>query len=307
MTDDVAIICSHLKITKFSLLAHSAGAIYALATALRMPQQIRGRIHLLAPWIPPSQMSSIGPYREPLPSGAVPYSHRILRALPASFLKAANSSFMSATSASITSSLPKSPRRSTGKRKSMPFAESPVTAVFKDATDDNKVTDLTNGNEDSTATTEPQVSTNAPPVLDPTTKSVLDSARAHDYEETLTHAIWHLATTNSNPALDLVTCLERRRPIGFRYVDITRAVVIHHGSRDSRVPVENVKWLGKVMRRCEVRILEGEGHGLMAVAGVMGRILTEIATEWEDWAVVTQGKRERRGRTGASGNGHAHT
>jgi pimeloyl-ACP methyl ester carboxylesterase len=55
-----------------------------------------------------------------------------------------------------------------------------------------------------------------------------------------------------------------------RYVDINRAVVIHHGSRDTRVPVENVKWLGKLMRRCEVRILVGEGHGLMANAGVMG-------------------------------------
>ena len=44
--DDVAIICNHLGITKFSLLAHSAGAIYALATALRMPQQIRGQLRL---------------------------------------------------------------------------------------------------------------------------------------------------------------------------------------------------------------------------------------------------------------------
>ncbi|KAF4996134.1 hypothetical protein FDECE_12558, partial [Fusarium decemcellulare] len=46
--DDVYAICQALKITKFSILAHSAGAIYALATALRMPQHIRGRIHLLA-------------------------------------------------------------------------------------------------------------------------------------------------------------------------------------------------------------------------------------------------------------------
>ena len=144
------------------------------------------------------------------------------------------------------------------------------------------------------------------PVLDPETQTALDQARARDYEECLTHSIWHLATSNSNPALDLLTCLERRRPIGFRYVDITRAVVIHHGSRDTRVPVENVKWLGKVMRRCEVRILEGEGHGLMAVPGVMGDILTEVAKEWEDWAIVTQGKRERRRVLGNGHNGNAN-
>jgi pimeloyl-ACP methyl ester carboxylesterase len=73
-------------------------------------------------------------------------------------------------------------------------------------------------------------------------------------------------------------------------VDINRAVVIHHGSKDNRVPVENVKWLGKMMRRCEVRILEGEGHGLMASAAVMGGVLTEIAREWEDWMRVVQQK-----------------
>src|SRR5205807_859514 len=36
------LICHALGINKFSLLAHSAGAIYALATALPIPQHIRG-------------------------------------------------------------------------------------------------------------------------------------------------------------------------------------------------------------------------------------------------------------------------
>jgi len=105
-----------------------------------------------------------------------------------------------------------------------------------------------------------------------------------------------LATSGANPAVDLLVCLERRHTIGFRYVDITRAVVIHHGSKDTRVPVENVRWLGKTMRRCEVRVLEGEGHGLMASAAVMGGVLMEIAREWEDWMKVT-------GSTGKGENG----
>ncbi|KAJ3560595.1 hypothetical protein NPX13_g9251 [Xylaria arbuscula] len=115
--DDVYAICQTLKVTKFSILAHSAGAIYALATALRMPQHIRGRIHLLAPWIPPSQMNVFGTTQAQPPTNAIPTSQRILRALPTPFLKAANSSFMTATSASITSSLPKNNARR-GKRKS---------------------------------------------------------------------------------------------------------------------------------------------------------------------------------------------
>jgi len=115
----------------------------------------------------------------------------------------------------------------------------------------------------------------------------------HLYDSTLTHRIWTLATANANPAVDLIVCLERRQTIGFRYIDITRSVVLHHGRRDTRVPVENVRWLGGMMKRCEIRILEGEGHGLMASAGVMAEVLGEVGREWEDWREVVEGKERR--------------
>lgn len=121
--------------------------------------------------------------------------------------------------------------------------------------------------------------------------ALADKERQITYDTRLTHAIWDLATTGANPAVDLLVCLERRHTIGFRYVDITRPVVIRHGTRDTRVPVDNVRWLGKTMRRCEVRVLEGEGHGLMASASVMGSVLMEIAKEWDDWNRVTKGNR----------------
>jgi pimeloyl-ACP methyl ester carboxylesterase len=110
-----------------------------------------------------------------------------------------------------------------------------------------------------------------------------DIERRELYDSRLTLAIWDRATTNANPAVDLLICLERHQPIGFMYKDITRAVVIHHGSKDTRVPIENVRWLGRAMRRCEVRVLEGEGHGLMASATVMGGVLEEVGREWRDW------------------------
>jgi hypothetical protein len=135
------------------------------------------------------------------------------------------------------------------------------------------------------------------------TTQLADKERQETYDTRLTHAIWQLATTGANPAVDLLVCLERRHTIGFRYVDITRPVVIHHGSRDTRVPVENVRWLGKTMRRCEVRVLEGEGHGLMASAQVMGTVLMEVSREWEEWSRVTgatrrESERTRRGTVG---------
>ncbi|KAL3469324.1 hypothetical protein BJX99DRAFT_75618 [Aspergillus californicus] len=292
--DDVAIVCNHLKVTKFSILAHSAGAIYALATALRIPQHIRGRIHLLAPWIPPSQLSNIGSYKTPVPNNAVPYSHRILRALPTSFLKIANSSFMSATSASLTSSLPKSPRRSK-RRATMKDGSQPIPfdAHQQSEKADLKSVDNINLARDINALNDGKTSV-------VTSQTAIDSQereRQMDFDNRLTHKIWELATTHANPAVDLLVCLERQQPIGFRYVDITRNVVIHHGSRDTRVPVDNVRWLGQTMRRCEVRVLEGEGHGLMASASVMGNVLMEIAKEWEDWMTVVQGKRRATLRT----------
>lgn len=332
LPDDVYAICQALKITKFSILAHSAGAIYALATALRMPQHIRGRIHLLAPWIPPSQMNVFGGSQTLPPSNAIPTSQRILRALPTPFLKAANSSFMTATSSSITSSLPKTPRR--GKRKSTaPTGRDTPAPAKRDVTpslDKENMAQLgthakngevdvgrslapdaierlrsqpsqsglrDSGQPSSAATTTDKTDTEAA-IIAAAADAMADKERQVTYDARLTHAIWDLATTGANPAVDLLVCLERRHTIGFRYVDITRPVVIHHGSRDTRVPVDNVRWLGKTMRRCEVRVLEGEGHGLMASATVMGSVLMEISKEWEDWMRVTGhgGKKEERGR-----------
>lgn len=299
--DDVRTICAHLKITSFSLLAHSAGAIYALATALRMPHQIRGRVHLLAPWIPPSQMSVMGTQQNSRPAKALPYSQRFLRSLPTTFLKAANSSFLSATSASITTSLPKSPRRSKLKkgpegvesdvdsRDNSPSPQIPRVdrEPFKVSSSDKEY--LGPGN----AALRPSLPTRG-------SSRINEKERQHNYDTRLTEEIWEFATTDANPAVDLLVCLERKQPIGFRYVDITKAIVIHHGSKDTRVPVENVQWLGKTMRKCEVRVLDGEGHGLMASAAVMGSVMVEMAREWEDWHRVTQGRGgiERRVTTG---------
>ncbi|PQE25782.1 hypothetical protein CJF30_00000492 [Rutstroemia sp. NJR-2017a BBW] len=290
--DDVYSICQALRITKFSILAHSAGAIYALATALRMPQHIRGRLHLLAPWIPPSQLTTFGTQTVSPPANSIPTAQRILRALPTPILKAANSSFMSATSSRITSSLPKQKRN---KRKSS-GRDTPAsgrTSTTPGLDKENQRIDLANRPVSvepgalERAAKDPNDPNNEAAILAAAASTLIDKERQMNYDNRLTHAIWHLATQGANPAVDLLVCLERRHTIGFRYVDITRPTVIHHGSKDTRVPVENVRWLGKTMKRCEVRVLEGEGHGLMASAAVMGSVLMEIAREWEDWMQVT--------------------
>lgn len=327
--DDVVAVTQHLKISQFSLLAHSAGAIYALATALILPQCVRGRVQLLAPWIPPSQFDTYGiKDRSPdaTPVASLPRSQRFLRVLPIPFLKAANGGLFSPSSlkpASVRNSpnsspsagLREGPRNAKNKRRPDPLRresmmlmdqvvpEKPVYTMFPlpelAEEDASGLQSIRRPSVNLTATASP---------MDPEWTYVaeaLDAAehssreRRAAYSALLTERTWMLATRNSNPAVDLLVCLERHRDIGFRYVDIQRPMVMTSGSEDKRVPAENIKWIGEQINRraamnwrpdakqdfkerglCEVRVLPGEGHGLMASAGVMADVLSEIAREW---------------------------
>lgn len=323
--DDAAVICSQLEITRFSLLAHSAGAIYALATALKMPQYVRGRIHLLAPWIPPSQMpkgAALGPDSQPIAN--LPLSHKILSVLPAQILRVANSRFLTATSASVDAKPLKK------KTKNLESFDPPLDYSFQDLNDDSlfesTMADMdkehmptenagrsrgmscyqannetlrqqSNGLKmpgvDSRRQTQYSVKSTIP-ASRPVSPRLTAEARLALYNKTLTHRIWALATQNANPATDLVVCLERRKTIGFRYPEVTRSVVIHHGAKDTRVPLDNVRWLHSVMKRCELRVLDNEGHGLMASASAMSAVLGEIAKEWEEWEKIAVGKDKKK-------------
>lgn len=324
--DDVAVICTELGIEKFSLLAHSAGAIYALATALKMPQYVRGRIHLLAPWIPPSQLAVSG-QNGTAKTANLPTSHKILSMLPTAFMKAANSRFLSATSASIEPRLRKSKKNASttdlvldadlfneepslsradmaqARGAMLPTPETTPQRVFSENLSAYQAERMRIGSPPLSPThsviprsraISPAPSGRQTPNGPQPFRALSPEARQKLFNMQLTHRTWSLATLNANPASDLVICLERRRPIGFRYTDITRAVVIHHGQNDARVPLENVKWLSRAMKRCELRVLETEGHGLMASATVMTEVLGEIGREWEDWNKVAKAREQKK-------------
>lgn len=324
--DDVVTVTQHLGISQFSILAHSAGAIYALATALILPHCIRGKVQLLAPWIPPSQFDTYGIKDRSADAtrvGALPRSQRLLRVLPIPFFKAANGGLFSPSSlkpSSVRSSPTPSPSpglRNKPKRRNEPLRresmilvdqvvpERPITTMFP----------LPELVEDEMSGLEPlnrlSLNLNLTATAGPTDPDLTFVAEALDaaehsarqrqsvYSTLLTERTWTMATRNSNPAVDLLVCLERHRDVGFRYVDIQRQIIITHGSEDKRVPVENIKWMGEQINRraatnwspdakqefrerggCEVRVLQGEGHGLMASPSVMADVLAEIAREW---------------------------
>lgn len=348
--NDVLTVCDHLGIESFSLLAHSAGAVYALATALVLPHMVKGKVHLLAPWIPPSQMEAVS---HPSASGSsspgavLPRSQRLLRVLPTPFLRAANSTFMASATASLgksankrkpsgTGSYPSSPdtaefpqRGQGAKRPTTSGAERPDFHRRESLMLMDQYMPSTNPMENfmirgktsrsgsphkrdeslfmsATATPTDPAFTYASTALNAAEHA--ERERQVIYTSRLTQRTWEYAIRDSNPATDLLVCLERHREVGFRYTDISAAVVITHGMDDKRVPVNNVRWLGDQMNRmassatqggmsvqsrdiyaaghemggggCEVRILENEGHGLMASPVIMGDLLTEISGYW---------------------------
>lgn len=69
-------LVDHLRLQRFSLLAHSAGAPYALATSLRCASRIAGSIHLLSPWVNTS-------------AGGQSSQYKMLKYLPSSLLTTA--------------------------------------------------------------------------------------------------------------------------------------------------------------------------------------------------------------------------
>lgn len=330
--EDILAVCEELNIQKFSMVAHSAGAIYTLATALIMPHMIHGKVHLLAPWIPPSQLGAVShSTASAQPAGALPRSQRILRVLPTTFLKAANSSFMTATSASLR---PATKRTRSQRNNDMPSPgrERPATRdggvptttpdfnrresmmlMDQYMPDINKMENMPipapAENPNSLARQPSLVMTATATPMDPSFEfaaAALNAAehtekeRKTEYTSRLTERTWDLAVKDSNPATDLLVCLERHRSVGFRYTDVSAETVVTHGSEDKRVPLANVRWLVDQMNRrpntrsgdpevrsatrsCELRVLEGEGHGLMASPSIMGDVLTEIAGYWKGW------------------------
>jgi len=354
--NDVLTVCDHLGIESFSLLAHSAGAVYALATALVLPHMVRGKVHLLAPWIPPSQMEAVSHPSSPYsstPAAVLPRSQRLLRVLPTPFLKAANSSFMASATASLgksankrkpsgtgvgTGTWPSSPEDADFAINRAQGAKRPTTSAG-DRPDINRRESLmlmdqympnTNpmenfllrGNTSRPASPHRRESLALSATATPTdpaftyASTALNAAehaereRKSIYTSRLTQRTWEYAIRDANPATDLLVCLERHREVGFHYTDVSAAVVITHGADDKRVPVGNIRWLGDQMNRmatsgpragmsvqsresygadydvggggCEVRILEGEGHGLMASPVIVGDLLTEISGYWRE-------------------------
>ncbi|GAA5863430.1 hypothetical protein JCM1840_007524 [Sporobolomyces johnsonii] len=84
---------------------------------------------------------------------------------------------------------------------------------------------------------------------------------------------------------DLLVLLERtsgKKGLGFEYKDVERPIKVWYGDKDDRISVGSVRWLEKeVAGRCDVEIVQGADHALMANHKVMFDVLESIANEWD--------------------------
>ncbi|KAF8601719.1 alpha/beta-hydrolase [Ceratobasidium sp. AG-I] len=82
---------------------------------------------------------------------------------------------------------------------------------------------------------------------------------------------------------DLLSILERdSKPWGFSYADVRQPVRVWYGDRDDKIGVGSVRWMERVMKSCEVKIVKGAGHSLMTNAEVVVEVLESIAREWDE-------------------------
>ncbi|CAE6475384.1 unnamed protein product [Rhizoctonia solani] len=82
---------------------------------------------------------------------------------------------------------------------------------------------------------------------------------------------------------DLLSILERdSKPWGFSYADVRQPVRVWYGDRDDKIGIGSVRWMERVMKSCDVRIVKGAGHSLMTHAEVVVEVLESIAKEWDD-------------------------
>ncbi|BGP13246.1 hypothetical protein JCM10213v2_001165 [Rhodosporidiobolus nylandii] len=92
---------------------------------------------------------------------------------------------------------------------------------------------------------------------------------------------------------DLLVLLERtstastgKKGLGFEYRDLRAPVKVWYGDHDDRISLGSIRWLEREITEngksgeCEVKVVEGADHGLMAHGRVMLEVLESIAAEW---------------------------
>lgn len=261
-------VANKLDVKRFSILAHSAGAAYALATAIRVPHRLAGSLHLLAPWVPGAHDSLSGPYR-------------LLRYLPTGIIKTAQAAEWSFQDWRLGRPLavrhsPIGFDRTTGVLSSPASPTSPksrqaVQSVL-DTTPPRRSSRsflsrlLGLGSTDSTEglATQSRISASglahsrSSMSIESQDSTVTPSRNSQDLAAALLRAS-HAESQGSSADLGVILNYEGT----FDYSGMSGALKVWYGDRDDRISLTSMKALERAMPACQLRIVPGADHSLM--------------------------------------------
>ena len=298
-----------LEIRRVAILAHSAGAPYALALAYAAPNRILEPIQLLAPWIPLSTNSSSTKAN----TGA---NWKWLKHVPTGVLKAAQAAEWRLQGWSIgkppqlkydgienkvddynieefyddwvgesdgnldnrpSYSQLNVPNLSTIHNNELKQPHVPYRSISTQNI--NKYNNLSN-NSNNIPKRSRKISLNNGPS---STQSHDDSEKPVSLGNALLAASHSESDKGGGAALDLLLILNRgSKPWGFDYRDVMARVQIYWGEKDDRISYDGVKWMKDEMHSCQLQILPNKGHSLLSEPTVIADILESLAEKYNN-------------------------
>ena len=121
------------------------------------------------------------------------------------------------------------------------------------------------------------------PPLSSDRSSPTDADKERNLELSMASALLSASHAESAKGLnaDLLVMLNHdRKPWGFSYQTFSHPVQVWHGDRDEKIGEPAVRWMEKVMKRCQVTIVKGAGHNLMTNPKVVVEAMDWICDAW---------------------------
>ncbi|GAA93637.1 uncharacterized protein L969DRAFT_42674 [Mixia osmundae IAM 14324] len=307
-------VLDRLDLPRVSLLAHSAGAPYCLATSAVLAQtdRLSGSVHLLAPWVAGTPDSA---YRwlKYVPSGVIRTAQAAewhvqtmklgkppeIQMRGIGYVKPSSS--LGVVTAEAETASPRTSaegrRRSFRKSfslKSPPSSPAPDNDLLESSPPSKprrkrslSLGKGSKGRSMSRRSTEPMpemptsssMSSIQSGVSMPTRRTshkAKPAAPIFDTTEALIKASHAESQGSSN---DLLVLLDERRPKGFEYAELACPVKIWYGEKDDRIPVSSIQWLAQTLPRVDVSLVPGADHNLMTSYNVLVDALESIASE----------------------------
>ncbi|KAM0788704.1 hypothetical protein ACM66B_002800 [Microbotryomycetes sp. NB124-2] len=304
-----------LCLSRYSILAHSAGAPYALATAsMADDDQVFGSLHLLAPWVSTSADSLAGAYKllKFVPSGVIKtaqaaewkmQSWRLGK--PPTIQHAAvgynaktgqlttsgsgSGSLVSPSSRSVYDASDAMSTMTGAAPRTPPQYGSSRFANGGDSSFSGLVTPSPTTRRNSVASRMLSGSFLAtPPSSMSSSSSPLFGTGAGVTGTDLANGLLRASHAESlrGSTADLMVILERTSKSSstpaVRYENMAKKVKVWYGDKDERISINSIRTLeANLLGRCEVRIVEGADHNLMTNGQVMLEVLESLAREWQ--------------------------